>query len=569
MGKRESASSEKEKNKKKKKTRTGDVNEVMELDSQDLSLEGRYDVFLNHRGPDVKNSFVSHLYDLLRVRGCNPFLDVESLIKGDHALNSINEALHGARVHVAIFSKGYAESKYCLNELCDMMKSSATVIPVFFKDIEPGHLRWIEDGPFAEAFQKHSKKDRHEDIKRWKAALFEVSNLTGFRHSQYTDESTLKKDIVARVLIALGPAQLQPARYPVGLEQQSKVVLDILNQMGNIVGALGITGTGGIGKTTLATNIYNKQNNFTCRSFLKDVKDANMAKLKAKMVRDLLHEDMKKIGDFECCFQQIKKDKIFVVIDDIVKRSQFDELIPDMKNLAGGSRVLITSRDQNLLNNIMRDAGEKWLHEVEILSPSNSLQLFMKTAYHNDIPSPRLHDLSHRIADACGGLPLALEVIGEVLFDKKGDEALWCEATKALHKNEDIMDCLKLSYNSLGEVEQEMFLDVAFFLVGAPKDVALDFWNSDDYFNPASIRLCKLIDRCLLKVNENGFLTMHDLLQDMGRDVVMKKSPRNEGEQSHLCNPSSVIKVLEQNRVTIMTTVTYFPHVFVHVVKFP
>jgi hypothetical protein len=360
---------------------------------------------------------------------------------------------------------------------------------------------------------------------------------------------------VARVLKAFGPAQLRPARYPMGLEQSSKGVLDILNQMGNNVGVVGITGMGGIGKTTLATHIYNEQDNFTCRSFLKDVKDANMVKLKAKIVRDLLQEDMKNIGGFERCFEQIKKKKIFVVIDDIVEHSQFDELIPELTNLAGGSRVLITSRDQNLLNNIMRDAGEKKLHEVQKLGPLDSLQLFMKAAFHNDIPSARLHDLSCHIAKACDGLPLALEVIGGFLFDKKGDERLWNEAIMTLHKNKDVLDCLKLSYNTLGEVEQEMFLDIAFFLVGAPKDAALDFWNSDDLFSStATTPLCKLIDRCLLKVDENGFLTMHDLLRDMGRDVVVKKSPRNEGEQSHLCNPSSVIKVLQQNKVTIMTT---------------
>jgi hypothetical protein len=97
----------------------------------------------------------------------------------------------------------------------------------------------------------------------------------------------------------------------------------------------------------------------------------------------------------------------------------------------------------------------------------------------------------------------------------------------------------------------------------------LDFWNSDDLFSSAATTpLCKLIDRCLLKVDENGFLTMHDLLRDMGRDVVVKKSPRNEGEQSHLCNPSSVIKVLEQNKVTILTTLADLTHVFVHVIKF-
>ena len=385
----------------------------------------------------------------------------------------------------------------------------------------------------------------------------------------HRDESALKKDIVARVLKAFGPAQLCHARYPVGLEQSLKVVSNILNHMGNNVGALGIIGTGGIGKITLATHVYNEQNNFTCRSFLKDVKDTNMEILKAKMVWDLLQEDMREIGDFERCFEQIKKKKIFVVIDDIVKRSQFDELILEMNNLAKGSRVLITSRDQNLLNNIMRDAGEKELYEVQVLSPSDSLQLFIKTAFHNDIPSARLHDLSRHIAKACGGLPLALEVIGGFLFDKREDERLWDEAITTLGKNEDILDCLKLSYNSLGEVEQEMFLDIAFFLVGVSKDVALDFWNSDDFYSPASTPLRKLIDRCLLKVDKNGILTMHDLLRDMGRDVVVKKSPRNEGEQSHLCNPSSVIKVLEQNKVTIMTTLTYLPYVVVHVFKFP
>ena len=381
------------------------------------------------------------------------------------------------------------------------------------------------------------------------------------------DEYALLEDIVDRVLEAVGPPQLHHVQYSVGLEQPLEAVFNILNQMGNNVGVVGITGMGGIGKTTLATHVYNAQNNYTCRSFLKDVKDANMANLKEIMVRDLLQEDMKRIGGFERCFERIKNKKIFVVIDDIVKRSQFDELIPNMHNLAKGSRVLITSRDQNVLNNIMRDVGGK-LYIVPLLGPSDSLQLFMKTAFHNDVPSATFHDLSRRIAKACGGLPLALEVIGGFLFDKR-DEELWYEATKTLHKNEDILDRLKLSYNSLGEVEQEMFLDIAFFFVGEPKDAALDFWNSDDFSSPASTSLCKLIDRCLLKVDENGLFTMHDLLRDMGRDVVMKKSPRNEGEQSHLCNPSAVIKVLEQNKVTIMTTLTYLPHVFVHVVKFP
>ena len=139
----------------------------------------KYNVFLNHRGPDVKLTFVSHLNEALISAGLNPFLDAKSLVKGHHAFHSINEALSGVGVHVAIFSKRYAESKYCLNELCDMLKSGKPILPVYF-DIDPMHLRRPHDGPFANAFIKHKTRGREEDIIRWKVALLEVANITGF-----------------------------------------------------------------------------------------------------------------------------------------------------------------------------------------------------------------------------------------------------------------------------------------------------------------------------------------------------------------------------------------------------
>jgi hypothetical protein len=44
-----------------------------------------YDVFLNHWGPDVKGGFVAHLDEALRFAGLNPFLDKNSLVKGEPA----------------------------------------------------------------------------------------------------------------------------------------------------------------------------------------------------------------------------------------------------------------------------------------------------------------------------------------------------------------------------------------------------------------------------------------------------------------------------------------------------
>ena len=83
-------------------------------------------------------------------------------------------------VHVAIFSPRYAESKYCLNELSNILQSQKPLIPVFF-DVEPENLRFTEVGPFAQAFSKHLSKGRDEDVVRWKAALLKAADTTGFR----------------------------------------------------------------------------------------------------------------------------------------------------------------------------------------------------------------------------------------------------------------------------------------------------------------------------------------------------------------------------------------------------
>ena len=138
----------------------------------------RYDVFVNHRGPDVKLTFAAHLNDALRRAGFHPFLDAKSVQQGSHVLNSIEAGLRGADVHVAIFSRRYAESKNCLQELLAILHSQKPVIPVFY-DVNPEDLRNVHCGPFASGFRKHHSSNRHEDISKWKDALLQAAALRG------------------------------------------------------------------------------------------------------------------------------------------------------------------------------------------------------------------------------------------------------------------------------------------------------------------------------------------------------------------------------------------------------
>ena len=137
-------------------------------------------MFVNHRGPDVKKTFVAHLNAALRRDGFRPFLDAKSIGQGRHVFDSIDRALKGACVHVAIFSKRYAESKYCLNELCDMLNSNHVILPVFY-GVNPEDLRWIDNGPFKKGFRKHVQRGRRDEILKWKAALSKVADYRGFR----------------------------------------------------------------------------------------------------------------------------------------------------------------------------------------------------------------------------------------------------------------------------------------------------------------------------------------------------------------------------------------------------
>ncbi len=138
-----------------------------------------FDVFLNHRGPDVKDTFVSQLYDALQSAELSSFLDKRSPVKGSPAFTSIETALEVARVHVAVVSSGYAESKYCLSELVAMIRSGKPVIAVFY-DVKTAHLRRVKKGPFAAAFEKHMLRESVEKVEEWADALGKLADITKF-----------------------------------------------------------------------------------------------------------------------------------------------------------------------------------------------------------------------------------------------------------------------------------------------------------------------------------------------------------------------------------------------------
>jgi hypothetical protein len=362
------------------------------------------------------------------------------------------------------------------------------------------------------------------------------------------NEAELKTAIVSKVRDHLRGSQLPPVPpYQVGLKETSKKLIETLNQMG----------LGGFGKTTLAKELYRsfeENDTFDKKSILLNVREIAILDLQKQLAHDLFREDVRSTGQFNECFNRVMDRKVLIVIDDVDQKRQFDELIPDMNKLRPCSLVIITSRDSNVVNNIMKNANCKYLHNMALLDTTESRHLFNWHAFHSADAIHDFQELAKDMADACGGLPLALEVIGRFLFDKRGDNALqttWPDTIKALMNKKDILDKLMISYDALSLEERMMFLDIACFMIGQREDLAMQIFEACelDYEGPQA-SFDSLKDKCLVKLDEDRRIIMHDLLRDMGRKVVKNESRNMEKKtRSHLWDPKTVQRVLQNKEV--------------------
>eukprot|EP01018_Ginkgo_biloba_P026251 Gb_03925 [translate_table: standard] len=149
-----------------------------------------YHVFVNHRGPDSKNTLASLLFHH-SPEGLRVFVDAYSLQPGDPLQESILHAIRTASVHVVIFSKKYVESKWCLMELLEIRKTGAPIIPVFY-DVQPSDLRNLTHGVYAQAFKEKQDKYGHDHpdlVQDWKDTLRQVSYLQGLIFDSHNPES--------------------------------------------------------------------------------------------------------------------------------------------------------------------------------------------------------------------------------------------------------------------------------------------------------------------------------------------------------------------------------------------
>nr|XP_009758997.1 PREDICTED: TMV resistance protein N-like [Nicotiana sylvestris] len=447
-----------------------------------------YEVFLSFRGEDTRKTFTGHLYSKLDNVGVKTFIDDEELRKGDVISRELEKAIEESRISIIVFSRNYASSSWCLNELVKILeckeKLKQMVLPIFY-DVDPSEVR-KQTGLFGEALVKHKERSiGAQMVEKWRAALTEAANLSGWHLQNVAD--------------------------------------------GYI----------------FLIQLYN----FICYLFNCDVRseaeEFGLVKLQEKLLQQVLKNKDIKVGSVAQGINLIKarleSKKVLIVLDDVDHKNQLESLTRERSWFGSGSLIITTTRDKRLLCRF----GEKERYEAELLNDNEAMLLFCWHAFDSHFPPEDYVNLARDIIRYSGRLPLALVTLGSHLQGSSIEE--WGYEFEKLRSipHCDIQKILKISFDGLDDETQTVFLDIACAFHGFNEHEVTEMVNACGFHAKSAI--ATLIQKHLLQRSLN-ILEMHDLVRDMGREVVRMESARDPGKRSRLFIPQEVRYVLQGNK---------------------
>ncbi|KAJ0809796.1 putative TIR domain, P-loop containing nucleoside triphosphate hydrolase [Helianthus annuus] len=533
-----------------------------------------YDVFLSFRGEDTRSNFTDHLLKALQEATIDTFFDDSEIRIGEFLKPKLENAIKASHSSIIVLSKNYASSTWCLDELALIMEQPNHIVYPIFYHVNPSDVR-KQRNSFGDAMAEHKQRMESESdeekrsrwaqrIKQWEKALTRVADLKGVEANGRA-ETILIEEIVKEVSSRLDLHKRSEIPKLFGMEWSVRNITSFLkDRSGQRAEILTIWGMPGIGKTYLANYVFQLHyHEFERSCFLEDIERRStspnrLLDLQKQLLKDIQARSWMDIDNVNAATLKIEKslftNRTFLVLDGISKFEQLDVLI-GTKGLHPGSKIIITSKDESVTEKCRlfqtQVPPKHTKHHLQGLNDEESLQLLSWHAFGCNEPNQGDKKQSIKVVKYCQGHPLALKVLGSSF---RSEDATWEDILELLGKeiNPDIKKVLKISYDTLpSEKHKELFKYIACLFVGQDRKFTEDILKACDIGKSSGIK--NLINRCLLTVESSDKLAMHQLLQDMGRDIVHQESPKKPWKRSILWHHEECLDVL-QNRQGITIT---------------
>uniref|UniRef100_A0A0E0R622 Uncharacterized protein n=1 Tax=Oryza rufipogon TaxID=4529 RepID=A0A0E0R622_ORYRU len=332
----------------------------------------------------------------------------------------------------------------------------------------------------------------------------------------------------------------------VGIENNRKLLIEWLYSSEADKTVLTVSGMGGLGKTTLVSNVFEREKNNFNSIWINVSQKYDVVDLLRKLLRKIEPSEQTKLSDLDAhelkdmIKQRPKDSKCLIVLDDVWNREAYNQIGDAFQN-SQASRIIITTRQGDVAT-LAHPTRQLQLKE---LKPSDAFHLFCKKAFYNSKCPDDLKMLVHNIVDRCKGVPLAIVSIGGMFSSVQPDYYVWNEMYKQLQdelvNNNHIQAILNLSYRDLPGHLRNCFLYCSLF----PEDhlflretlvwlwVAEGFAVRKKQNTPEEVAdryLRELIQRNMLKAVEYDELgrvsscKMHDLVRDLALSIAKEEN---------------------------------------------